>query len=69
MKELLKNIGLFLAVIFVCLLIAMMIGNLADNDNIVGYVFSFIDNHLALSIILIVIIVWVIKGIIGSRKE
>ena len=69
MKELLKNIGLFLAVIFVCLLIAMMIGNLADNDNIVGYVFSFIDNHLALSIILIVIIVWVIKGIIDSRKE
>lgn len=69
MKELLKNIGLFLAVIFVCLLVGMMIGNLADNDNIVGYVFSFIDNHLALSIILIAIIVWVIKGIIDSRKE
>lgn len=69
MKDTLKSIGIALVCLLIWVLVLMMIGNLADNDNIVGYFFSFIEDHLTLSIILIVIIVWVIKGIIDSRKE
>lgn len=69
MKDFLKGIGIYAVLILLMVLILMMIGNLADNDNIVGYVFSFIEDHITLSIILIVIIVWIISEIIKSRKE
>ena len=70
MKEFLKLAGLYIGVIAFWSIIAVMIHNLADDDNIVGYVFSFIERHITLAIIVAVCVtVYVAEHIKNKKKE